>query len=517
MMNAPANAQAVPQALDALEREGGYVEGARGQNCFTDGLDIPELKKCLGKESATSCDFDISAAVAGLAQVGEFLTGLGNDAPQAAVSTACVEQSSHEATVADGCNAADIATDVLQRIQDDCARTVEQLSSSAAGMAQFAKGMLGPAQGAAVVAPVVASACAVAEKILSARNCSLEAVFESLIADHEPAAQPGKANEVLCSSTPQPECSGDKPAPTPPVVEPAPEPEQTPVAPATACPETKVPAAPAEPAPAPVTPPVVEPEPAPKPAPEPAPCANTEPAKAAVTPPQTQAPSAPMTPPPAMTPGGACEAIKTGLNLAASTWQQLAGTVDGMLCPPEPPACVEAPTCAEPVANPEPEPCAEPAPCAESEPSTEPAPTEIDSATECPEAAKPESVDAGPAPEEPAEPADKPVGFDKSQHPSVPEGAVSEKPISEAEQSVPTEIPLQTDLQPESPVPAEPATQPGPDPEPPAPEASVDSGTDTAGESWSPDIWVAAGSDLDVKVQMSGYAEAAVIERSGQW
>ena len=45
----------------------------------------------------------------------------------------------------------------------------------------------------------------------------------------------------------------------------------------------------------------------------------------------------------------------------------------------------------------------------------------------------------------------------------------------------------------------------------------MDSGTDTAGESWSPDIWVAAGSDLDVKVQMSGYAEAAVIERSGQW
>lgn len=511
MMNAPANAQTVPQALDALEREGGYVEGARGQNCFTDGLDIPELKKCLGKESATSCDFDISTAVTGLAQVGEFLAGLGNDVPQAAVTTACAEQSSHEATVADGCDAADLATDVLQRIQDDCARTVEQLSSSAAGMAQFAKGILGSAQGAAVVAPVVASACAVAEKILSARNCSLEAVLESLIADHEPAAQPGKANEVLCSSAPQPECSGDKPAPTPPVVEPAPEPEKTPVAPATACSETKVPESPAEPAPAPVPSPVAEPAPAPAPAPEPAPCANTEPAKAAVTPPQTPAPSAPMTPPPAMTPGGACDVIKTGLNLAASTWQQLVGTVDGMLCPPEPPACVEAPACAEPVANPEPAPCTEPEPCAE------PASTEIDPATECPDVAKPEPVDAGPAPEEPAESADKLVGFDKSQHPSVPEGAVPEQPISEAEQSVLTEIPLQTDLQPENPAPAEPVPQPEPDSGPPAPEASLDSGTDTAGESWSPDIWVAAGSDLDVKVQMSGYAEAAVIERSGQW
>ena len=511
MMNAPANAQTVPQALDALEREGGYVEGARGQNCFTDGLDIPELKKCLGKESATSCDFDISTAVTGLAQVGEFLAGLGNDVPQAAVTTACAEQSSHEATVADGCDAADLATDVLQRIQDDCARTVEQLSSSAAGMAQFAKGILGSAQGAAVVAPVVASACAVAEKILSARNCSLEAVLESLIADHEPAAQPGKANEVLCSSAPQPECSGDKPAPTPPVVEPAPEPEKTPVAPATACSETKVPESPAEPAPAPVPSPVAEPAPAPAPAPEPAPCANTEPAKAAVTPPQTPAPSAPMTPPPAMTPGGACDVIKTGLNLAASTWQQLVGTVDGMLCPPEPPACVEAPACAEPVANPEPAPCTEPEPCAE------PASTEIDPATECPDVAKPEPVDAGPAPEEPAESADKLVGFDKSQHPSVPEGAVPEQPISEAEQSVLTEIPLQTDLQPENPAPAEPVPQPEPDSGPPAPEASLDSGTDTAGESWSPDIWVAAGSDLDVKVQMSGYTEAAVIERSGQW
>ena len=145
--------------------------------------------------------------------------------------------------------------------------------------------------------------------------------------------------------------------------------------------------------------------------------------------------------------------------------------------------------------EPEPEPCAEPV-------SPEP---------DCPDNSEPAGTDR---PEDITGEDVPPEGFDKSKQPSVPEGAVTapdqiepdgvdstaQVPAVDEPADQVTEIP-QLEVQ----KPAETA------PEPATP------GTAPASDTWTPDIWVSAGADVDMEVELASSANAVPIARSGQW
>ena len=80
------------------------------------------------------------------------------------------------------------------------------------------------------------------------------------------------------------------------------------------------------------------------------------------------------------------------------------------------------------------------------------------------------------------------------QAPAVDE-SVNDEPVNQV-----TEVPQQEVQQP-----AEAA------PEPVTPE------TAPASETWTPDIWVSAGVDVDMEVELATSANAVPIARSGQW
>lgn len=534
MMAAPTNNAHVSESLTQLEAAGGTTVACRVAASFTHGLDIPAIRQCLGEASRQVLETDVTNVVDG------FLNGIGQDRPQQAVTKAVQEQCGHEDQVASSCQAVEIATDGLQRIDDQCAQTVAQMCTATARAVDAAKAFAGPVQGALLSQPLVQMATGVVERLLSSRNISLEGMLDVLINDHAPAAQCGSAQTPVCvSSAPDP-----APAPTPvddrdcgcdgqQSVEPA----------ATDC---------AKPTPVVEEPPAATPECeegvtlASTPTADPAPCpSTTSSSDLSDRPPVNSHPaSSTSAPAPAVVdtscagsaqtvvaPAQACEVAQNlnanvnanfnaSLNVAASVAGSAVGefisSMDAALCPPESPSTVEYPTL-EPVNNSQPE-CPEQPVCDEPEPKTEPEPCaepvgpepECADNTEPAIAKRPEDVTGEDVP---------PEGFDKSKQPSVPEGAVTvpdpiepdsvdntgqapavDESVNDEPVNQVTEVPQQEVQQP-----AEAA------PEPVTPE------TAPASETWTPDIWVSAGADVDMEVELATSANAVPIARSGQW
>lgn len=534
MMAAPTNNAHVSESLTQLEAAGGATVACRVAASFTHGLDIPAIRQCLGEASRQVLETDVTDVTDG------FLNGIGQDRPQQAVTKAVQEQCGHEDQVASSCQAVEIASDGLQRIDDQCAQTVAQMCTATARAVDAAKAFAGPVQGALLSQPLVQMATGVVERLLSSRNISLEGMLDVLINDHAPAAQCGSAQTPVCVSpapdaAPAPipvddrDCSCDgqqnvEPAATD-CAKPTPVVEKPPAA-TPECAESVTPASTptADPAPSPSTtsssdlsdrPPV-----------------NSHPASSSTAPaPVVADTSCAGSTQTVVAPAQACEVaqninanvnanINASLNVAASVAGTVVGefisSMDAALCPPESPSTVECPTL-EPVDNTQPE-CPERPVCDEPEPESEPQPCAepVSPEPDCVDNTEPACTDR---PEDVTGEDVPPEGFDKSKQPSVPEGAVTvpdpikpdsmdstgqapavdESVIDEPVNQV-TEVPQQEVQQP-----AEVA------PDPVTPE------TAPASETWTPDIWVSAGADVDMEVELASSANAVPIARSGQW
>lgn len=570
----------VAAALDALESVGALVGSSRGLAQFTQGMEPEVIRQQMGSSSpqmqnvvlplvaGTAASGGTAAggaaaaggALAGGAAVGsgvaasggllsalgnwasliggglavaDFLQGLGDDAPRQAVESAGQDQHDHERQVREGCESADLAVDGLKGVDDECARSVEEISSSTVSFVNVVKSLLSGPQALSVSTPVIASAVLIINKLLSMRNSSLGRVLDTLIEDFEPAALPGRAHDPVCTDpapapTPEPDEVGDMDCPPPKPVEKCPSAEAgAGTAPSMPAGEVAKPvgggAQPAPPAqPVECVSPVqsggaqVTTEVTTMPAQAAPPAPPVPPAPA--VPPVSVPPNSSMPCPPAVPPQQVAQMIQGGMAMAAGAWQQFMGTVDDLLCPPpempgvgHPPqlapepvpepvgntpvdcATTPEPVCEEPAPKPEPEPCSElePEPCPESGPEPTPKP-------------EPCTEDA-PEPEPEPESASKPPlenteqGFDKSKHPSVPADAV--QPAEEGE-----------------PDPFD-AAQPAPEASEPASEQNPDSSdAPDSAENWTPDIWVGGAASVDVQVEAAAHASAGVhVARSGQW
>ena len=603
----------VINALNDLERAGAVVGSLRGLAEFTNGLDLGQIHKGLGSNlppyayvraaplAAPVIAGTLGAGgaggaaaaggaaggglvgtigawgsiISGAVMLGDFLAGLGDDAPQQAVNQAGQEQQDHEGTVADGCQATDLATEAMAGLNTSCLSAVEQISTSTTGFADMVKALVGPGtKYMSIMGPIFAVTVSAIHTLLQSRNDSLGTCMDNLIKDHEPAAQPGASAAAVCKDpapaepAPASKPEGMEPCPTvcseAPPASPSPSSSTTsPVCPDTSTAPPKVSAVPCDvPTQTAGTAPVAAPEDCPPPVNQAPPAAPAPgPVQQVTVVPSSGGSSAC---PPLINPGQAQLMINQGLHLAAGAWQQFVGTVEGMLCPPEltpppadPPAEVPAPQPVVDECPPEPAPKPVVDPCPEPEPKPEPVvqecPPELKpepAADPCPEpAAEPcvepepdprpeeDTVKDKPAEDKPAE--DKEQGFDKSKHPSVPDGAVPQPetgktpaptPEPEGKGTAPATVPPPAPEPPASPKPVPPAppvappepASPATPPEPPtpAPEPPQD-----AAPNWAPDIWVSSAASVEVEVTTAASVSAAVtapahavtVDRSGAW
>ena len=559
-------------ALSNLERIGAPTGDVRSLAEFTAGLDLGSIRDYLGSSASTrlaplaapvvagtmgggaaaggtfgglvGTAGAMGSAISGLLMLGDFLAGLGDDAPKEAVNQAGWDQEEHEGHVADGCTATDLATEAMGDVQSSCVSSVEKICDSTVSFADMVKAVVGPGlKYSMVMGPVMGLAVSTIHALLHARNDSLGSCMDTLIDDHEPAAQPGASGKAVCREPAPPEPAS---ATTPGSVE---------------TPPPRVEAAPCEVSTQTAgAAPISEPENCPPSGGHNVPSASPPSSQLPPQlPPQEPSHHVPVVPstgsvassacPPLIDPLHAQKILHQGVQLAAGAWQEFMGSVQGLLCPPE----LVSPPHAEPVAQ-----SCPPGPIAEDTPHDCPPepgfPPQIEPvAQECPpeQAAEDAPNDCPPEPQEEqthsdcppdlqtptAEPTVTPEqeqqvventeqGFDKSKHPSVPEGAVP-NPEPVAPEAQPSQAPSPGDAPPApAPLP-EAASEAAPEVQSPGsaaddvPKAQV---PQEDAPSWTPDIWVSGAASLEVEVTAASTMHTPVtadqpisLERSGSW
>ena len=461
----------VDQAVGRLGALGAPVGEAMNLSAFTRGFNLGKLWDFIQKALQVVKNHPIGRALWMLITVGgsvgsmvSMFEGIGDGAPKDAIDKAGEEQKEHLDKLCKGAEAAKSCAESAEQTMGSSCDAVEGIVDKVEALCLTLRGLKPGPECEAILQPILQASAAALQAILAQRNTALSCVAQQLQSDVEPAAQPGSCDTPVAKEAPPAPAPAAKPvdclAPPPPVVEAAPvQPAQAAPAPVTPVTNTVVQPAqsapPVECPPAPQT--VVSAAQCPPMAP---PAAVSSSITAAITGAvgATMAMSAPAplpAPPcpPLITPEQVTQTINNGMNMAASAWQQCLSTTAELLCPPAP----------------EPQPVVDNCPPPEPPEPPEPPVEQVDNAEDCP---PPEPNDC----EEVTPPAE-PQEFDKSKHPSVPDGAMT--------------MPAQDEVAPEPPVPA-PAPAPAPEPNPtpaPVPEPPKQ-------ESWTPDIWVQASADM---------------------
>ncbi|QNH96544.1 hypothetical protein [Corynebacterium anserum] len=209
-------------AIDELERVGVVVGALRGLAHFTEGMDLQAIRRHLvpavhsgelqralpavagaGGASVVKGLLEVLGAagsfVSGVLMTGDFLEGVGDGQPSAAIDAAAREQSEHERTVEQSRQSTDHAVHCMEAMDGSCVAHVEKIVSTTCKFVRLIRGALGDGAGPMVVIePILHKAVSVILGILQRRNASLEGCMDALIDDHQKAAQPGNSAAAVC-------------------------------------------------------------------------------------------------------------------------------------------------------------------------------------------------------------------------------------------------------------------------------------------------------------------------------